>query len=497
MALVILGLAWRLARYLLQFPLWGDEAHLCLNILDRDFLGLTQPLRFIQAAPILFLWAERLVYDWLGSSELAMRLLALLAGTAGLLLFWRLAPKVLPGLGGALAVGILAVSYYPVRHSCEAKPYGVDLFVCVALLCLAINCLRQPQRHLWLALLAASVPFAVGISYPSVFIAGSVSLVLLPAIWRQTDWKARTLYLAYNALLLASFTACYLLVGVGQHESEGCAQCTAFAECFPPAQPWALLQWLVSVHTGNLLAYPAGGHTGASTLTTLLCFLGIWQLARSRQWSFLVLCLAPFGLTLFAASLHRYPYGGSARYEQHLAPLICLLMGCGAAAVIDSLARSTVSRRRAAFAALGVLGIIGAVGLGRDLFKPYKTEGDRQVREVLTNIVQQAAADDQIVVMSATDTISPTTEWYLRGFGQRVAWNGQVDWQRLQTKPARLWTLYFSHDDARLAQLEAEFDGQAGRPLTLVEHDEREMQLGWSWDQKTLLHCDFYEWQAN
>ena len=37
---VAVGVAWRSVRFFLQFPIWGDEAHICLNLLDRDYAGL-------------------------------------------------------------------------------------------------------------------------------------------------------------------------------------------------------------------------------------------------------------------------------------------------------------------------------------------------------------------------------------------------------------------------------------------------------------------------
>src|SRR5262249_26478244 len=58
LVLLALGVAQRLFRYLLRFPVWGDEAFLCLNLMDRDFPGLTRALRFDQVAPLLFLWSE-------------------------------------------------------------------------------------------------------------------------------------------------------------------------------------------------------------------------------------------------------------------------------------------------------------------------------------------------------------------------------------------------------------------------------------------------------
>src|SRR5262245_33302906 len=144
--LVLLGIAWRLLRYFLQFPIWGDEAFVCLNFVDRDYLGLMKPLRYMQVAPILFLWSELAAYRLLGGSELALRLLPLLAGLGSLLLFWRLARLTLPPLAGVLAVGILAVAYYPVRHACEVKPCALDLFLSLTPLVAAVRRPRQPAR---------------------------------------------------------------------------------------------------------------------------------------------------------------------------------------------------------------------------------------------------------------------------------------------------------------------------------------------------------------
>src|SRR6516225_5249617 len=156
--LLLLGISWRALRYFLQFPIWGDEAFVCLNLLDRDYLELVQPLRFWQVAPILFLWSELAAYRLLGGGELALRFLPFLAGLGSLFLFWRLVRSTLSPAAGTLAVGFLAVAYYPVRHSCVVKPYAFDLFFALALLVVGASWLRQPQRR-WLVVLALLVPF--------------------------------------------------------------------------------------------------------------------------------------------------------------------------------------------------------------------------------------------------------------------------------------------------------------------------------------------------
>jgi hypothetical protein len=132
--------------------------------------------------------------------------------------------------------------------------------------------------------------------------------------------------------------------------------------------------------------------------------------------------------------------------------------------------------------------------MGRDLFKPYKTEGDRLVRQLLLDVVRAAGPDDQIVVMDPITYMAPSTEWYMRLQGDRVAWDGRIAWDRLQHGAHRLWILYFSEDVKRPAGLAAQLSQQAGRPLTLVRHDTHRLQMGWSWDQRTVRTYDFYEW---
>lgn len=489
LVLVAVGTVWRCLRYLLQFPIWGDEAFVCLNLLDRDYLGLTQPLRFVQVAPLLFLWAERTALRVLGGGELALRLLPFLASLGSLCLFWRLTRLTLPATARLLAVGFLAVAYYPVRHGCEVKPYAFDLFFALALLTAAAGWLRRPERLRDLVLLTLSVPIALMTSYPAVFVAGAVSLALLPKVWRRPDWRAKALYAAYNGLMLASFALVYRIAGTGQYASAGGTDNFYWTEWFPPAQPLALLKWLALAHTGNMMAYPVGGRDGASTLTLLLVLAGAWHLWRARRQALLVLCLTPFALTFIAAALHRYPYGGSARVAQHLAPAICLLAGAGAASGITWLARRGAHAQGLTLTACGLLVLIGGVGMIRDWQKPYKTEGDQEVRRVVKEVFRSAGPADQVIVLDAPDGAAPTFEWYLRQHPERVAWGGTVDWQRLEAG-GDLWVFSFSRDGSRRDAFEARLGGRMVR----VEQTVADVQLGQC--DETVEHYEVYRWTS-
>lgn len=425
---IVVGLAWRSVRYLLAFPIWGDEAFICLNLLERDYLGLCCGLAHAQVAPLLFLWSEETALNWLGASEWSLRLFPLLAGLAAVGLFWFVCRRVLPPLTALLACGLLAVSYYPVRHACEVKPYSFDLLMALVLLAPAVAWLANPGQLRWLALLALAVPITLAGSYPAVFVAGAISVVLVPTM-RAAGWSGRGLFVLYNVLMLATFCAVYLLVGRPQMAAQ---QGTAYTflhdywhDWFPPEHIGHWPGWLLQAHTGNMLAYPLGGRGGTSALTALLCLAGVISLWRGRQRSLVVLCLAPFGLSLVAALMHRYPYGGSARLAQHLAPAICLLAAVGIQACLASLP-SFVWRRRALVTVGLLLTGVGVVGIGRDLWHPYKTKSDFLARQVVEDVQAQAGDDHAIVVFNEPDPVPVNLRWYLYCTGRPIQWHGQA-----------------------------------------------------------------------
>jgi hypothetical protein len=393
-------------------------------------------------------------------------------------------------LAAALAVGLLAVSYYPVRHSCEIKPYSLDLLLAVALLLAAWSWLRRPERVAPLIALVLLGPLALALSYPSLFIAGAVSLVLLPAVWRQPGWAARVLYLAYNVLLVGGFILLYGVVGRAQYGSTGGAGNWYWQGSFPPPQPVALLAWLVQIHTGYLMAYPLGGPNGLSTLTFLLFVIGTGRLVRERHWQLLALCLVPFALTLAAAALHRYPYGGSARIAQHLAPAICLLAGNGLGGLLR--AARPAAAARWGLAVCGLLLLVGLGGVARDWLRPYKTEGDLKVRALVAELFREAGPADQIVVLNDAQVGKGATfEWYLRQQQERITWDGHIAWDRLPGESGTLWLVCFSHDAASQAR---QLSGPPGYRLVLVSHAQHQVQLGKSED--TLEYCELFRWQC-
>jgi hypothetical protein len=439
--LLALGAACRLLRYALRFPYWGDEAFLCVNFLNRDYLGLTRQLECFQVAPVLFLWGELTVLRLLGTSEWALRLMPFVAGLASLGLFCRLARVTLGPRAAVLAIGLLAVSRWPVTMCTSVKPYSLDLFFSLALLVSAVDYLRRPEKIARLALLTFLVPVALLSSYPAVFVAGGVSLVLLPAVWRSGRF-ALAWFVAYNLVMAGTFVGVYLLVGLNQLDTDtGSVERYMqdyWKHGFPPGGAWQFTAWLMQVNAGRLMAYPIGDGRGGSILTLLVFLVGASVLIARGRWSLLGLCLLPFALNFVAAALRRYPYGGCCRISQHLAPAICMVTATGLSRLIDWTSRSTAIRLRGVGICCGAFALFGLGQLVADSVKPYRDKEALWSRK-LTQVLLSHGAADAVVIGNRQGDVESLLRWHLGRLDKEMTWEGNVDWERLERDRGDLW----------------------------------------------------------
>jgi len=438
--LVGVGVAIRIARLVIPSPIWGDEAMLALNFIDRDYEGLTHCLDNGQVAPILFLWAERFILVTLGSSDWAMRLVPFLTSVGGVFLFWDFARRTVSPTAATLAVGMMAVSVWPVSMAATAKPYACDLFWSAMLLALAARWHQRPERLWPLVGLVAAVPFALGSSYPVVFVAGAVSVYLLPVAWRARR-PVQALFLSYNLAMLAAFATTYLVVGRAQIDpaasTTGSFMRWYWRYGFLPEYVWQWPLWFLQANTGRMFAYPLGDSNGGSTATTLLCMMGVWWCWRNGSRPLLVVCLVPFALNLVATALGKYPYAGCCRLSQHVAPAICLLAGVGWAYVLELYAPRRTDRLGLVRWAVGFLIVFGTVELVHRCVKVDHDQISRFSAHLHNELNEELQPGDRIVVrdLAACDA---TTQWYLKRFGDRV-----VDLHAGEPLPTaeRLWII--------------------------------------------------------
>ena len=418
---VLMGISLRLLRLGLNFPLWGDEAFVALNFFDSDFASLTKPLRHYQIAPLGFLWLEKTAVLLFGTSEFTLRITPCIAGIFAFLISFKAAQNITPPKTALLTLAIMAVSYYPIRHSCEVKPYAFDFLAASIFLWLGSNALKNNATSRPIFLLAALSPILLFTSFPAAFSAGSVCIALAFHILQQKKYALITPCLLLICSVLASFLAHYAIIGTNQFHNELAKHQAYWDSTFPPSNPFQLPYWLLKTHAGNLSAYPIGGKDGASSLTLLFFLLGIFKLVRNSKFSILILLLTPFAFNLIAAFMGRYPYGGSARVAQHLLPSICILSALGISSILQLHLLANI-RSKAYIGVLWCLIILAFFQAGRDIKKPYKSSGDLEARALIQELCSSLQPEESILITQEKDLIDPTLEWYLRIQKNKILW---------------------------------------------------------------------------
>jgi len=478
------GVAARLIRYALRFPLWEDECFLSANFLQRGHLDLAGPLDYFQVCPLGFLWVQLTAVKLLGFNEYALRLIPLLAGLSSLFLFRHLAGRFLKGTALVFAVGLFSVAYPCTRYSAEAKQYGVELLVSLVLLTLAVEWWRRPEKTRWLWALVAFTPVAVWLSYPAVFVCGAISLFaawLLLKTWRSATSgvaapeahglqpvgfterevvgfeivrkpllsitpRGWTAWLVFNLTLAGALAALYFVSAQHQGAKSLEGMQRAWGGGFPPmGEPLKLPGWLLETHTSDLLAYPVGGRNGASMATFLLCLVGILLLALRRRWAVLGLWLGPLALSLAAAALRRYPYGQMTKFQLFAAPIFCMLAGLGAAVLVLRPIGGRKVRPVAVRIGLLLLAAIGVGSIGRDFLFPAKSASVMRARDFARWFWFTADYDGEVACLKTDlgETFSPLTfEWGLsavylcnqRIYSPRHARGEPVAWERISAE---------------------------------------------------------------
>lgn len=302
----VIGVLLRIRRFATGQSFWLDEAMLAQNFVDRGPLGLLDPLRSGQVAPVGYLWTVDGLHAVFGLDERWMRSPALLAGIALLPLTWLLARRLGTERVAALSVALVALSPGLIRYSSELKQYSSDAAICVALLAAAPH-LGRLERTGVRAVAVAALGGAVAMWFSHT---AALALAGIGLVWAVRSLIARDRALAGRLVLVGAVwsvnLAAVYLANLRVHASN--EYLTSYWQTgFPDsALPWDLAAWAWT-NTSDLLA-TLGGHTAAS-LVALAALAGAIVLGRKRPWD-VALVLAPFGVLAVAATLEVYPYRG-------------------------------------------------------------------------------------------------------------------------------------------------------------------------------------------
>ncbi len=320
---IALGTVLRLRQYLADRSLWYDEANLALNLVNRTFSGLTQPLDYEQGAPIVFLFIEKSFLVLLGNKDYILRLFPLLSGLLALYLIYLIARQYF-GTTGLFAVLLFAVSLELIYYSSELKQYSSDAMIALLLMYLAFRCLKDDGRLADFLLLGVTGLIAIWTSHPSIFILGGIGLTLAFDKLNRKAYLPLAWTLGLGVLWIAALAAVYF-VSLQYLTADTVLQ-NYWQHGFMPLPPWSNFNWFGKTYVLLLDASLGLDSRYLTIMSSALALIGVVSLLyRNRNIAMIV--LLPFGLALIAAALQKYPLDD--RLMLFLAPLFILLMSEG------------------------------------------------------------------------------------------------------------------------------------------------------------------------
>lgn len=317
--LLLLGSVFRIRQYLTGRSLWLDEAMLALNIVNRTFTGLFQPLDYDQGAPIGFLLAEKIFNLLFGEHEFVLRLFPLLAGLASLVLFYLLLRKTTSGFALLTGLGLFAVGPELIYYSSELKQYSVDVAITISLLLLAFPFLeRQETKRDTFSLGMAGI-LALWFSHPALFVLAGIGICLLIQSLKSRERPRLVSIILLGVAWLINLGLLYSVSLRGL--SQNPFLLNFWDENFIPVPPWSDWGWFGTVFSG-LIREQVGIQVSAWLvfIVVILGLLLLFKKNRSYAWMFLTI----FALMLITSGLRLYPFSG--RLSLFLVPLLIILI---------------------------------------------------------------------------------------------------------------------------------------------------------------------------
>ena len=167
----------RLLFYSYHRYFWTDEAALALNILNENNYFI--PLKWGQAAPTLFMYVSKIMYNLFPQKELALRFLPLLFSIGSIFVFYKLVRKYCNRFfTQAIAISAFSFSYPLIYYAQEFKQYSLDVFIFLLIL-LSYDYLKNLNNSTKKVVLSIFYSIALFTSFPAFFAIFVVFLNLL------------------------------------------------------------------------------------------------------------------------------------------------------------------------------------------------------------------------------------------------------------------------------------------------------------------------------
>jgi 4-amino-4-deoxy-L-arabinose transferase-like glycosyltransferase len=370
------GILVRLVQYLFNRSLWNDEAALALNIVNRSYLELLQPLDYNQGAPLGFLMVEKLAVQLFGNNEYALRLFPLVSSIASLFLFYHLAKRCLQKPAVPIALTLFVGLEYLLYFASEVKQYSTDVAVAILGATIGVSLNRKKIEPFQLIAYAIGGAIAVWFSHPAIFVLAGVGIYHVLAGWQQKNREKLIIVLAVTSIWLISFASLYFLSLRNLGESEYLLRSWTNKYAFPTSIfdiNWSYLRYI------KLFKDPLGFSEPLVIVPRLVClagFISLWY--RKREILFIL--ISPFLVTLLAGYLQKYPF--HSRLVVFLTPFFILGIAEGSYFIWQKTCRNKFT----AIIGMLIISLLLAVPIANATHRLVQPQTKQEIKQVMSYV---------------------------------------------------------------------------------------------------------------
>ena len=465
--LLLIGVFIRLYAYLFNRALWFDEALLANNIINLSFEELTGVLPNNQAAPIAFLFLQKILITFFGSSEYVLRFAPLLVSLLSIGLFYRLSQKILSWKFSLLALAFFIFCQPHIYYSTELKQYSFDVFASILLLLSTANLLENPSRSHRFQLAFLGV-LLVWFSQPIVFVLAASFVALSFRFYQKRDQhngKALAGIALSWAISFGVYFFCFLAPSIANSQLQDfhLAYFMPLNISLKETWEWYFNAWfgLFRNPVGVLFKYLAGSITGIAIF---------WAFRKKMLW--LILLLLPVALAFAASALHKY--STIPRLLLFALPALLLLMSTAFQWFYQSL--KSYHKWGHYFSGL-IIALVFLQPVLDTIHEIAKPEEIEEIKPVLAYIAQHKQVDDLLYIYPYA---LPQFEYYKEKYGlaqmkQKEGKSPFENWQKEigeLRKDQRVWLLlshYRKLPQTNDAKLYTKHFDQYGKQIAKIE----------------------------
>lgn len=312
-------------QFLINRSLWLDEASLALNIINRDFIELLSPLDYMQSAPILFLFIEKMTSLLFSGSEYGLRILPLVSFLFSSYLLAIILQSIYKNsLSIVFGLSLFFFNHTLLYYSSEVKQYMTDVFLQCFLLYISIvfKVPKTTKHCIALSILGVGAIFLSNVA-PVILVTSGIYLLYIYI--KEKNGRLPLLTIVY--ILWASAFIVYFSLFIHNNPHKP-GMNTFWSPTFISCNPFKFYMYRsIAVDLYTLAQISGMNNKIASIVCISLFFAGITGLIRRKKIEILIAGLVPVGAHIGLVMLKLYPF--DIKFVLYLLPSFLIICSSG------------------------------------------------------------------------------------------------------------------------------------------------------------------------